>query len=157
MYTAAVKSAKVPVFSGEQKDFDARERQWKQHLRLHSEREGGLRDAHVLHLLKQKLDKATAEWLEFEMLDNPQLSYDAVWEQVCAKVSRDTQGTCLRNWEQEKLQMAGAVPKLQEWLRFSARYKAMRASVERWSEERGRELVLAQTPQTSAGKSKRKR
>ena len=143
-----MKSAKVPVFSGDQKDFDTWERQWKQHLRLHAEKEGGvLRDAHVLHLLKQKLDKATAEWLEYEMLDNPELSYESVWEQVCARFSRDTQGTCRRNWEQVKLQIAGAVPTLQEWSRFTAHYVAKRSRVERWTEERDRELVLAQTPE----------
>ena len=143
----ALKSTRVPKFSGKAEDFGEFEKQWKMHLKLmHGASGGYLTDDAVLLTLKQYLDEASATMLLGKLGVDPTLSYYEFWEELRSKFLRDARATHRQNWRAVRLQISDNKISLQDWEKFHALYLARRALVEDWTDAEDQQYVFAAIP-----------
>ena len=143
----ALKSTRVPKFSGKAEDFGEFEKQWKMHLKLMYGASGGyLSDDAVLLTLRQYLDEASATMLLGKLGVDPNLSYYEFWEELRSKFLRDARATHRQNWRAVRLQISDSKITLQDWEKFQALYLARRALVEDWTDAEDQQYVFAAIP-----------
>ena len=143
----ALKTTKVPKFSGRSEDYVEWENQWTQFLGLlHGGGKSTLPNQTVLLTMKGYLDEASAADLQARMNQDAGLEYYAFLATLRDRYMRDVVVTHRQNWSRVKLHSAGKHPTLQEWRKFEADYRAKRALVEDWSDHEDYQLVFSQVP-----------